>query len=96
MKYEDTVMSRDEIRLRLGYITHNTEDITEVGKVLTTQAELAFKAGYEQCRKVDGDIYKQGKKEVVDWVELHMPIVDDWRFKDKWQAQLKEWNIKEN
>ena len=46
-------------------------------------------------RWIEDDSYALGKKagikEVVEWIELHMPIVDDWRFKDNWQAKLKEW-----
>jgi len=70
------------------------------------QAEISFKAGYEQREKDPLDkedrcerCYKQGIKDVVGWVETHekstcMDCLCAFDFRsDEWQSQKKEWGL---
>jgi len=100
MDWEDTVIdisyaSRDDI-------------VRDIDKLLLAQAETSFKAGYnkslaqlvnmtEECKQI-------GRKEVVEWVEENYGwLSGKWLGKDmtlslafdRWEAQLKEWGIKE-
>lgn len=56
------------------------------------KAKDTVRAGQENGCYAEG--WANGIKEVVEFVELNMPIINDWRFKDNWQAKLKEWGIK--
>ena len=81
MGAKDTVMSKDEIELRLGYLANGlSEDVSEIRKVLEVQAEITgeimFRAGQEEGRRETWDTAikeaVQGtRREVVEWVDSH-------------------------
>ena len=90
MKAEDTMMGkvqRDNIFYR---------GIGTLEGVCKMQAEISFKAGYQQAlqeHEWDDNYYlgkKAGIKEVVDWIQKHLPYMAIHCAKD-WQSQLKEW-----
>ena len=88
---------------------HNPQIMPEIyykqQELLTRQAEISFRAGYEQVWK-DGviqEVFNRGKKvgikEVVEWVEEHrwksvFLTGDVLLGVEEWQAKLKEWGIK--
>ena len=87
MSWEDTVLKRTE------------EDSSQWEKRLD-QAEVSYKAGYEEGVDAEGwcDGYQKGMRGVVEWVEangikdksgnVHVP-------KSEWQAKLKEWGLED-
>ena len=66
---------------------------------LIMQAEISFKAGYDEGIGA-GDYYEGlvegehiGKKEVVDWIEAHSCPDGEYEWTAKeWQRQVKEWS----
>ena len=87
MKAKDTLMSKeqiDELWLEKWDFWSNlpVTSAKEWGEILMLrQAEISFKLGIE---------------EAVEWMsqQMHLIIFPDNKFFDSWQAQLKEWGIK--
>jgi len=119
MEAKDTVMSEEKIRKiyldraieRYGVeggtqIISQLESVNNGQDIAEAQAELSFKAGYEQkCFETyeagvkDGN--QKGIREVVEWLhqdinrEIHkgFEVVIFKALGEDWQAKLKEWGI---
>lgn len=101
MKAKDTVMTIGAIVVNLKWGEAWIKDHRKgLEKLVNEQAEISFKAGYHQ-REIDPldkedrceKCYKQGIKEVVDWIggfDKPFPTQREWKVK------LKEWGIKED
>jgi len=107
MEAKDTVMSKEQLDA-IDLKNAESNFIDALWDTARQQAEISFKAGFEEGRKViptnevQGTIYLEGKqtgiREVVEWVEenAYPPAAykDIRRFRyDDWQAKLKEWGI---
>ena len=98
--WEKTVMHLDDIdngRMPDSYASQR--------KALEKQAEISFKAGYEQREKDPLDkedrcerCYKQGIREVVEWIRITFNkdiTIDQMMATTTWQYKEDEWGIKE-
>ena len=112
MEAKETVMDKKQI----DNIPASIGNIEPVDGVVTTemivadsmklvaeaQAEISFKAGYEERDKwLSPDEVKRlekarqaGIKEVVEWIHNHGGSLDGCR--QEWQVKLKEWGISPN
>ncbi len=103
MEAKDTVMTPQQIKelksKKWCSPARNYDYTVEELMVAEAQAEVSFKAGYEQAKKEDlittndlvADSRKAGIKEVVEWIKNHNAQPDE--ILDDWQAQLKVWGI---
>lgn len=103
MEAKDTVMNQEQRnRVTSPYISHDRFSLDQ--RLLEAQAEISFKAGYEQS-VLDNDEwchdgYEAGRKEVVEWVngnKFGLRAMDNYVDMGidsiAWQAKLKEWGI---
>ncbi len=103
MKWEDTVMSEEQIEMIADRYTFRP-NFAEL-LIAKAQAEISFNKGYDlgydNAIRKDSEIYeagvKDGIKEVVDWVRKNLPTeygsISTWSV---WEQQLKEWGIDAN
>jgi len=106
--WEDTVMCYQEMREAMSKSFYNKTPDSPYLCVAKTQAEISFKAGYEQCEKDERDDegwrdgHTRGINEVVEWIEKHnvstcMDCSCAYDFRTgEWQAQLKKWKVKQS
>ncbi len=108
MEAKDTVLSdKETIEIIKQY------RVVKLGQILPyhwhreTQAEISFKAGYDQAVADPVDqlklMYKAGIREVVEFVETHKTVGNSMSAHfnkfcllitdEEWKAKLKEWNI---
>lgn len=100
MEAKDTVIQiPDNSLVPIGLISFKMQT-----EMLEKQAEISFKAGYEegwkQRRLVEQPLFDDGEKagirKVVDWVKTHGYRTYEEEIclpPDDWQKQLKEWGI---
>ena len=116
MEAKDTVMDEQKQRILLNsWIANHFGDSVEdwlkyiILDVAQVQAEISFKAGWEECKRLglnedawlDGN--SKGIKEVVGWIERNRNFItlqgNNIEYTDLnislrlWQAKLKEWGI---
>ena len=93
MEAKDTVMS-DEQMFRV--LEHEAN--SGLMALLKAQAEISYKAGYDEAAKSSLTLEigrKAGMREVVEWVQKHylIPLPTDRAGREEWQAFLKERRI---
>ncbi len=103
MKARDTVMNKQELEIWVDKQDYNsivTLSDTEIAQL--AQAEISFKAGYEQCAE-ELEVYllkcnEAGQREVMEWAvqdcdcELNL-FATHWQCSTCMQAKLKEWGL---
>ena len=108
MEAKDTVMTTAKYN-QISKAWHIEKDISELYieidflnahqiAMLQAQAEISFKAGYEQLKnEYDKDMKQHrlaGIREVVEWVNSRNIISNtETRHGQEWQVQLKKWGM---
>ena len=101
MEAKDTVIQLTEIRTAYPANDVSKAQMIADQRKVSEQAEISFKAGYQACAEKMSSVLpkkfaqakKAGIKEVVDWIEHHGGSFAE---ENEWEAQLKEWGIKED
>jgi hypothetical protein len=106
MEAKDTILKGEELdRIQLAVVHNQYPNWNNRNDVLTPclmeQAEISFKAGYEEGLSLKGVpaaialARKNGIREVVEWINSREEIgyLNQCGFNHIWRAKLKEWEI---